>query len=106
VSEKNRMLESLSAKLSKYLSLQIYSSIFSGVQDVRIASRRKKLTVCFSDIADFTKTTEHLESKELTDLLNQYLTEMSKIALAHGRPSTNISATPFWCSSAIPRRKA
>ena len=38
----------------------------------------------FSDIADFTETTDKLESEELTNLLNQYLTEMSKIALAHG----------------------
>ena len=38
----------------------------------------------FSDIADFTATTDDLESEELTTLLNHYLTEMSVIALAHG----------------------
>jgi adenylate cyclase len=84
VTEKNKELEALSAKLSKYLSPQVYSSIFSGSQDVKIASSRKKLTVFFSDIADFTATTDDLESEELTALLNHYLTEMSKIALEHG----------------------
>jgi adenylate cyclase len=84
VSEKNRALEILSTKLSKYLSPQVYSSIFSGSQEVKIASSRKKLTIFFSDIADFTETTDDLESEELTGLLNHYLTEMSKIALAHG----------------------
>jgi PAS domain S-box-containing protein len=84
VMEKNRALEALSNKLSKYLSPQVYSSIFSGSQDVKIASSRKKLTIFFSDIADFTATTDDLESEELTGLLNHYLTEMSKIALAHG----------------------
>ncbi len=84
VIEKNRMLESLSSKLSKYLSPQVYSSIFSGKQSVEIASKRKKLTVFFSDIADFTGTTDSLESEELTDFLNHYLTEMSKIALDYG----------------------
>ena len=84
VTEKNQALEVLSTKLSKYLSPQVYSSIFSGSQDVKIASSRKKLTVFFSDIADFTATTDDLESEELTGLLNHYLTEMSKIALAHG----------------------
>jgi class 3 adenylate cyclase len=84
VIEKNRILESLSAKLAKYLSPQVYSSIFSGHQSVEIASKRKKLTVMFSDIADFTETTESLESEELTSLLNHYLTEMSKIALNYG----------------------
>jgi len=84
VAEKNRMLESLSKQLSKYLSPQVYASIFSGEQSVEIASKRKKLTVFFSDIADFTGTTDSLESEELTDLLNHYLTEMSKIALDFG----------------------
>jgi class 3 adenylate cyclase len=84
VAEKNRMLESLSNQLSKYLSPQVYASIFSGDQSVEIASKRKKLTVFFSDIADFSGTTDSLESEELTDLLNHYLTEMSKIALDHG----------------------
>jgi adenylate cyclase len=84
VTEKNKALEALSTKLSKYLSPQIYSSIFSGSQEVKIASNRKKLTVFFSDIADFTATTDDLESEDLTTLLNHYLTEMSKIALAYG----------------------
>ena len=84
VSEKNRALEMLSTKLSKYLSPQVYSSIFTGQRGVEIASNRKKLTVFFSDIVDFTATTDDLESEELTGLLNHYLTEMSKIALEHG----------------------
>src|SRR6202008_1982417 len=61
-----------------------YSSIFSGQSKVEIASTRKKLSVFFSDIADFTATADELESEELTGLLNQYLTEMAKIALEHG----------------------
>ncbi|WP_034851367.1 PAS-domain containing protein [Sinorhizobium sojae] len=84
LSEKTTALEALSAKLAKYLAPQVYSSIFSGRQDVKIESQRKKLTICFSDIAAFTETTDKMESEELTQLLNQYLTEMSKIALAFG----------------------
>ena len=84
VAEKNQMLESLSNQLAKYLSPQVYASIFSGDQSVEIASKRKKLTVFFSDIANFTATTESLESEDLTNLLNRYLTEMSKIALEYG----------------------
>ena len=84
VRDKNRELEVLSTKLSKYLSPQVYSSIFCGQRDVEIASARKKLTIFFSDIVEFTATTDDLESEELTSLLNRYLTEMSKIALEHG----------------------
>ena len=74
----------LSTKLSKYLSPQIFLSIFKGEQNVEISSKRKKLTICFTDIAGFTETTDNLESEELTNVLNHYLTEMSVIALQHG----------------------
>ncbi len=84
VVQKNEALENLSAKLSKYLSPQLYKSIFSGEKSVEVASQRKKLTIFFSDIAGFTETTDLLESEELTLLLNQYLREMSSIALEYG----------------------
>jgi len=71
-------------KLSKYLSPQVYSSIFVGTQSVEIGSKRKKLTVFFSDIVGFTETTDNLEPEELSSVLNRYLTEMSNIALEYG----------------------
>ena len=84
LASKSHSLEQLSNQLAKYLSPQVYESIFSGKQEVRITSRRKKLTVFFSDIVAFTETADRLESEELTQLLNHYLTEMSRIALDYG----------------------
>jgi len=81
---KNEMFESLARKLSKYLSPQIYDSIFEGKQDVVLESKRKKLTIFFSDIVGFTDTTESMESEDLSEILNHYLNEMSIIALNHG----------------------
>lgn len=80
----NEMLANVSRQLAKYISPQLYQSIVSGAQRVTIGSQRKKLTIFFSDIANFTQITDQLESEELTSLLNEYLTEMSKIALEHG----------------------
>jgi class 3 adenylate cyclase len=84
ITQKNKELDALSTKLSKYLSPQIYHSIFTGAQNVEIASNRKKLTIFFSDVINFTETTDNLESEDLTQLLNRYLTEMTNIALEHG----------------------
>jgi class 3 adenylate cyclase len=81
---KNEFLDSLSTKISRYLSPQIYKSIFSGQKDVTINTERKKLTIFFSDIKDFTAITERLQPEQITQLLNQYFTEMSKIALTYG----------------------
>ena len=68
----NGFLASVSMKISKYLSPQVYRSIFSGEKDAVIATERKKLTIFFSDIKDFTTTTERLQPEELTALLNEY----------------------------------
>ncbi|MCY1303864.1 TOMM system kinase/cyclase fusion protein [compost metagenome] len=38
----------------------------------------------FSDIKGFTELSEELEAEQLTDLLNNYLNDMSKIALKYG----------------------
>ncbi len=84
LSLKTNALEQLSGQLAKYLSPQVYESIFTGRSKVTVASRRKKLTIFFSDLEGFTETTERLESEDLTHLLNHYLTEMSKIALQFG----------------------
>src|SRR6516225_1609247 len=80
----NQFHATLSTKISRYLSPQIYRSIFSGQKDVIIHTERKKLTIFFSDIQDFTAITERLQPEQITQLLNKYFTEMSRIALAHG----------------------
>jgi class 3 adenylate cyclase len=81
---KNAFLASISTKISRYLSPQIYESIFTGQSDAAIRTDRKKLTIFFSDIQDFTGATHRLQPEEMAALLNEYLTEMSDIALAHG----------------------
>ena len=81
---KTQQMEDVSGQLAKYLSPQIYESIFSGKQNVEVKSYRKKITVFFSDIVNFTAISDKLESEELTALLKFYLNEMSQIALKHG----------------------
>src|SRR6478752_1318876 len=80
----NDFLAGLSMKISRYISPQVYKSIFSGQKDVIIHTERKKLTIFFSDIQNFTATTERLQPEQITQLLNEYFTEMSAIAQEHG----------------------
>ncbi|MDH4580983.1 adenylate cyclase [Pseudomonas sp. BN415] len=74
----------LARNLAKYLSPQVWEMIFSGKKTVRLETQRKKLSVFFSDIKGFTELSEELEAEALTDLLNNYLNDMSKIALKYG----------------------
>ena len=44
----------------------------------------ENLTIFFSDIQNFTATTERLQPELITQLLNEYFTEMSEIAHRYG----------------------
>jgi adenylate cyclase len=79
-----RRLQALSEKLSRYLAPQVYKSLFDGSRDAEIHTQRKKLTVFFSDIKDFTAATAKWQPEDITFLLNSYFTEMSRIALEYG----------------------
>jgi len=77
-------LENLSHQLAKYLPPQIHQALFEGKHDTQITTQRKKLTVFFSDIKNFTQTSESLQPEALTEYLNEYFSEMTQIALDHG----------------------
>ena len=76
--------QKLSSNLAKYLPPQIHEAIFSGKFETGIATKRKKLTIFFSDIANFTSTSEGLQPEDLTKYLNEYFSEMTAIALECG----------------------
>lgn len=69
---------------AKYLSPHVWQTIFSDKRTTKLGTQRKKLTVFFSDIKGFAELSEELEAEALTDLLNNYLNEMSKIAIKYG----------------------
>lgn len=77
-------LQDLSNKLSNYLSPQILQSIMDGKQSAKIGTRRKKLTIFFSDIVEFTSRTDSMESEDLTFILNSYLNKMAQTIMKYG----------------------
>ena len=81
---KKEETERLSVNLAKYLPPQVHEAIFSGEFDTEITTKRRKLTIFFSDISNFTSTSEGLQPEDLTRYLNEYFSEMTDIALDHG----------------------
>ena len=82
--EKSTMMEGISNKLAKYIPPQIHEALFAGKVDTEIKTRRRKLTVFFSDIKNFTSTSENMQPEDLTKYLNEYFSEMTIIAVNHG----------------------
>ncbi|MDP3171757.1 MAG: adenylate/guanylate cyclase domain-containing protein [Polaromonas sp.] len=79
-----RRLRDLAQQLSRYLAPQVYQSLFEGSRQAEIRTQRKKLTVFFSDIKNFTASTAKWQPEEVTLLLNSYFSEMSAIAADYG----------------------
>ena len=84
IEQKSSQLESLATRLAKYLSPQIYKSIFSETEDKSHTHARKNLTILFSDIVQFTDLSDTLEPERLAVVINSYLSEMSTIAINCG----------------------
>ena len=82
--KQNERYRTLSRKVSKYLSPQVWANIFSGKQDVKLETQRKQLVIFFSDIKGFSELSEQMEAEALTDLINTYLTAMSRIVMKYG----------------------
>lgn len=84
LSFKTKRLEKISNQLAKYLSPQIYKNIFETDTDKVETYTRKKLTIFFSDIKEFTSLSDRLDPDLLAEIINEYLSEMTEIALKFG----------------------
>ncbi|HRP69234.1 MAG TPA: adenylate/guanylate cyclase domain-containing protein [Turneriella sp.] len=85
ISAKNDQITTLMEQMKKYLSSQLYDLIVHGnISNDTQQNQRKKLSIFFSDIVGFTDLTDSVEPELLATLLNEYLDEMSKIALKYG----------------------
>ncbi|MCD4818553.1 MAG: adenylate/guanylate cyclase domain-containing protein [Candidatus Cloacimonetes bacterium] len=72
-------LNSITERLGRYVSYQLFKKITQGKEKVKIKTTRKKLTVFFSDIKDFSSISSNSEGEALSTFLNLYLEEMTKI---------------------------
>jgi class 3 adenylate cyclase len=85
LSEANKTKNQLLQVIRKYVSPQLYDAIVGGKSEVSTKNqRRKKLTIFFSDITNFTATTDMLEPEVMSELLNEYLNHMAGIAIKNG----------------------
>ncbi|HET7435859.1 MAG TPA: adenylate/guanylate cyclase domain-containing protein [Thermoanaerobaculia bacterium] len=74
----------LRATFGRYVSPQILEHILAHPEKVRLGGERRDLTILFSDIRGFTSISEASEPEEVVEMLNEYLTRMVDILLAHG----------------------
>ncbi len=81
LSARNERISGLLDNMKRYLSAQLFDLIVGGgIQATTTATRRRRLTVFFSDLVGFTELTDTVEAETLSAVLNTYLDRMAQIA--------------------------
>jgi class 3 adenylate cyclase len=70
--------------ISRYVASQLAEQIQAGQYDVLARHDRRRLTLFFSDIEGFAEIADRNEPEDLSERLNEYLSEMTGIAERHG----------------------
>jgi len=71
-------------RLSRFFSPDVVETIVRQRDDVNLKAVRRRLTVLFSDIRDFTSVSERIPPEEVAALLREYLTVMTEAVFKHG----------------------
>jgi adenylate cyclase len=76
--------ERLRHEYARFFSPVVARQIAEDRSGQTLASKRRKITVLFSDIRDFTTISETLPPEEVVELLREYFNTMVPIVLKHG----------------------
>lgn len=81
IERQRQALERANRLIRRYVPTQLAEQILGGGHPDGIARHeRRKLTIFFSDIQGFTEASDETDPEALANLLNDYLTEMARIA--------------------------
>lgn len=74
-----RKKRELKGTFEKYVSPSIVAEVLSDPENIELGGKKMELTVMFSDVRGFTTISEKLDPRQLSDLLNSYLTPMTDL---------------------------
>jgi adenylate cyclase len=70
-------------RLSQFFSPDVLREIVRHGEDVNLGSSRRLITVFFSDLRGFTTLSEQMEPEVLSEMLKEYLSEMTQVVFQH-----------------------
>jgi adenylate cyclase len=71
-------------ELKRFMPHQVAEGLLTGHLSASDGFERRKLTLLFADMVGFTDLSDTLEPEELAEVLNEYLREMTAVAVSHG----------------------
>lgn len=82
----NKMAQGLLKKtqvedaFSRYVSSNVAKEVLENIEEVELGGKHVTASVLFADIVGFTRMSENLLPKEVSNILNEYFSHISKIA--------------------------
>jgi adenylate cyclase len=71
-------------ELKRFLPHQVADGLLGGQLSPSLGFERRKVTLLFADMVGFTDLSDTLDPEELSEVLNEYLREMTAVAVANG----------------------
>jgi adenylate cyclase len=78
-----REKERLKMSFARYVSAHVMEKILQSETPLKLEGERRKITLLFSDIRQFTQLAENLPPEEVVHLLNEYFEVMIEIIFSH-----------------------
>lgn len=75
----NKSKEKVKNAMGKYMSKDVMNRIVQNIDNLGLGGKKSVVTVLFSDIRGFTSMSEQMSAEQVTEILNEYFTEMEPI---------------------------
>ena len=75
----NKNKEKVKFAMGKYMSQDVMKRVIQDIDNLGLGGKRSVVTVLFSDIRGFTTMSEKMSPQEVSEILNEYFTEMEPI---------------------------
>jgi len=79
----SRQARQVSKQFGEYIPPELVDELAANPAAASMEGEKRQMTVLFSDVRGFTTISEKLDSKELSQLMNQFLTPLTKVIQQH-----------------------
>ena len=75
----NRSKEKVKSAMGKYMSEDVMKRVIMNIDNLGLGGKKSTVTVLFADIRGFTSMSEQMSAQQVSEILNEYFTEMEPI---------------------------
>ena len=75
----NKSKEKVKLAMGKYMSPDVMKRVIMNIDNLGLGGKKATVTVLFSDIRGFTSMSEQMTAQQVSEILNEYFTEMEPI---------------------------